>query len=279
MDSSLEWKLIPVENTLRDYYVSNDGQIYSDFSGKILNCSSLRGGYKSFHISLDTENGELKRKSFKVHQLVAKAFIPNDDPQNKNVVNHKDGNKLNNHVDNLEWVSLRENNQHAIDTGLIKITKRRVTQMDLDGNVIKIHETLRGSGTDTGVLSSSIAKCCKGTRQTAGGFKWKFTDENTNEIDSKNVDLSAFKEVNFNPKYLINDKGEVYSTSYKKFMKTQTTNDGYLGIQLANKGKRKSYLLHRLVAEHFYDNFKDSKLVRHKDNNKFNNMFQNLIIN
>lgn len=276
MDSSLEWKLIPVENTTTDYYVSNDGQIYSDFSGKILNCSSLRGGYKSFSVGFKNEK---LRKKFKIHQIVAKAFIPNDDPQNKNVVNHKDGNKLNNHVDNLEWVSLRENNQHAIDTGLLKPTKRRVTQMDLDGNVIKIHETLRGSGTDTGVLSSSIAKCCKETRLTAGGFKWKFTDENTNEIDSKNVDLSAFKEVNFNSKYLINDKGEVYSTSYNKFMKTQTTNDGYLGIQLANKGKRKSYLLHRLVAEHFYDDFKDSKLVRHKDNNKFNNMFKNLIIN
>ena len=279
MDSSLEWKLIPVENVVNNYYISNDGQIFSETSNKLLKLDkSLRGGYKSLN-SISLINSDSKTKSFKFHQLVAKAFIPNDDPQNKNVVNHKDGNKLNNHVDNLEWVSLRENNQHAIDTGLLKPTKRRVTQMDLDGNVIKIHETLRGSGTDTGVLSSSIAKCCKGTRQTAGGFKWKFTDENTNEIDSKKVDLSAFKKVNFNPKYLINDKGEVYSTSYNKFMKTQTTNDGYLGIQLANKGKRKSYLLHRLVAEHFYDNFQESKLVRHKDNNKFNNMFQNLIIN
>ena len=63
-------------------------------------------------------NLEGKSKDYFVHRLVAKYFVPN--PDNLPVVNHKDGNKLNNHADNLEWVTSSENNRHAFATGLKK---------------------------------------------------------------------------------------------------------------------------------------------------------------
>lgn len=97
------------------YYVSRQGQVYSAHTDRILkdcNCA----GYRNVGLSV---NGQCK--SFKVHRLVALAFLPN--PQNKPDVNHKDGNKANNWLSNLEWSTEKENVQHAVRTGLFRRTK------------------------------------------------------------------------------------------------------------------------------------------------------------
>jgi len=262
---TIEWRPFPVTGIEDKYMVSNDGQVKSLITGKIMSCSSIRGGYKSVSI------GSV-HKTFKVHQLVANAFIPRTDPL-KNIVNHKDGNKLHNTVDNLEWTTLGENTQHALDTGLTAVTTRAVYQCDLQGTVIKKHDTIRGAGKDTGVDSGGIAKCCKGTLKQSGGFIWKFVDVNPNEgvIDTTDyIPVKDFKN------YLINKEGNVYSVPYKKIMKQQANNDGYLGIQLSNDGNRISYLVHRLVAMHFVTQPKGKDYVSHKDGNKLNNHADNL---
>ena len=78
---------------------------------KLLSLTNTSTGYKKVEL---VKNG--KKKSYKVHRLVAMAFI--DNPENKPQVNHIDGNKINNHVDNLEWVTSSENCIHAYNTGL-----------------------------------------------------------------------------------------------------------------------------------------------------------------
>ena len=78
---------------------------------RLLKPSNTSTGYKKVELCKDG-----KRKSFKVHRLVAIAFIPN--PDNKPEVNHIDGNKINNNIDNLEWVTSSENSIHAYETGL-----------------------------------------------------------------------------------------------------------------------------------------------------------------
>jgi hypothetical protein len=95
------------------YAATVDGRIYSLYSHKFLSDKKMLGEYKAVTIC---ENGERKEET--VHRLIAKAFIPN--PDNLPVVNHKDGDKTNNCVTNLEWCTQKENVRHAMETGLRK---------------------------------------------------------------------------------------------------------------------------------------------------------------
>jgi len=94
-----------------NYFITEGGQVLANKTGIWKKFSFDRDGYL---ISSLSKNG--KKKMFRLHQLVAKAFIPN--PLSKETVNHIDGNKLNNHVSNLEWNTREENNKHAYRTGL-----------------------------------------------------------------------------------------------------------------------------------------------------------------
>lgn len=93
------------------YNICEDGRVYSRISHKFLKpCDN--NGYKTVTIVLDG-----KHKRFSLHRLIAETFIYN--PEDKPCVNHKDGNKANNSVDNLEWCTHKENSNHAVKTGLI----------------------------------------------------------------------------------------------------------------------------------------------------------------
>lgn len=96
------------------YKVTEDGQVWSCRLHRFISRYKSNVGY--WMAKMENKNG--KRVSAIIHRLVAMTYIPN--PQNKSDVNHKDGNKDNNHVSNLEWKTHSENAQHAWDTGLQK---------------------------------------------------------------------------------------------------------------------------------------------------------------
>lgn len=110
------------------YAVTRDGRVWSYPKGKhsgiwmtlsLIGNTNLKDNlYQSVGLFVDNK---LKRR--RVHRLVAQTFLPN--PENKPQVNHIDGNKLNNHVDNLEWATPGENIRHAIDMGLTPIGPRK----------------------------------------------------------------------------------------------------------------------------------------------------------
>jgi NUMOD4 motif/HNH endonuclease len=120
---SEEWAELEVKRNKTRYFVSNYGRIKSINTHSvnppnketILKQKINRGGYCYITIY------GLKKKSYRIHRLVALSFIPN--PLNKTSVNHKDGVKINNHVSNLEWVTTKENNEHAKIIGLLKPLK------------------------------------------------------------------------------------------------------------------------------------------------------------
>ena len=97
------------------FSITEDGQIWSKRSSRFLKLNILNG-YLAHVTKIGGREG--KNVVLKAHRLVAKAYVSN--PENKPYVNHKDGDKLNNHVDNLEWCTAKENTQHAYATGLAK---------------------------------------------------------------------------------------------------------------------------------------------------------------
>ena len=108
-----------------------------------------------------------KHRNLRVHRLVAQAFIPN--PRNLSQVNHKDEDKTNNCVDNLEWCSC----QYNVDYSLSK----KVCQYDTNGNLLRIWKSIIEASRNLQIPDTNIGKCCKGEYKQSGGYVWKYADE------------------------------------------------------------------------------------------------------
>ena len=170
------WKDIPDFEGL--YQVSNLGNVKSligwnkktkqyEKRKKIL--LPVNGEYKKVCLSKDK-----KKKTMSVHRIVANVFIPN--PNNLPQVNHKDENKYNNCVDNLEWCTHKYNMNHGTkqDRESIIKTKYHILQYDLDDNLIKEWFNLREIEKNTNYKKSNIQHCCANKAKTAYGYKWKY---------------------------------------------------------------------------------------------------------
>ena len=168
------WKDIPGYEG--KYQVSNFGRVRSldriddenHFrKGQIMKTKLLRG-----YVRVALRDGK-KQKDYQVHRLVALAFIPN--PEGFKCVNHKDENKLNNNVDNLEWCTLAYNFNYGTARARQGISYGKpVEQLAVDGLVIASYCSAEVASKLTGMDSSSIHKCCRGKRQSAGGYCWRY---------------------------------------------------------------------------------------------------------
>ncbi len=127
-------------------------------------------------VNLIRDNGEAKR--IYTHRLVAMAFLPN--PKSKATVNHKNGIKSDNRVENLEWNTYKENNQHSYDNFIRTTLKNNpkvskpVDKLDKNGNYLETYPSTREADRDIGI-HGVVSKVCLNQRKTAGGFRWRFS--------------------------------------------------------------------------------------------------------
>ena len=112
--------------------------------------------------------------TYRLHRIVALTFIEN--PENKEQVNHIDGNKTNNAVSNLEWVTNQENQIHKFKIGLGNNFTRKIAQYDLQHNLIKEFISIAGAAKELNIGKSNIRGVLIDYRKTAGGFIFKYLD-------------------------------------------------------------------------------------------------------
>jgi len=135
--------------------------------GKILSPTTDSSGYQQVRL---WGNG---KKSFLLHRLVAKTFIPN--PNNLETVNHKDENPKNNRADNLEYMSVVDNIRYGTAISRRSQSLRKaVEQLTMDGKHIAYFDGIIDASIKTGAPRELIGKVCHGRKKSAGGYRWKF---------------------------------------------------------------------------------------------------------
>ena len=161
------WKKI---DEFPSYSICESGRVRND-NTKVVKSPSF--GSRGYPVVSLYKNGKLYLRT--IHILLARTFIPN--PENKPQVNHIDGDKLNYSLENLEWVTSKENMEHARRTGLhTSDGDKRVAQIDCFGNVVNVFKSVSEASRKTGISRGNIGGVARGNTRakTAGGFKWKY---------------------------------------------------------------------------------------------------------
>lgn len=178
-----EWKRIYINGEVTNYEISNFGRcrnitrLHWKTKGVLAVKQNRKTKYCQYGITL---NGKSYYKY--IHRLVAEAFIQGD---NHLEVNHKDGNKSNNEVNNLEWVTKHQNMRHCFDNGLSSVAKP-VKQYDLKGNYVADYISASEASRQLGITQGNISAALLGNYNYACGFQWRYANNTTPVRDISN---------------------------------------------------------------------------------------------
>ena len=191
----IEWR--PVPTLGGRYEISNTGLVRRSspakrtYVGRVRTPQVNRCGYLHFMATRDNKCVDIR-----IHRAVALAFLGYP-PFPGAQVNHKDGNKLNNNVENLEWCSRMENIAHARRKGLCHDAKT-ICQLTLDGNLVHIYDSIHSAARALGLQPGNISACCNHKKRklsvakTAHGFAWKRNpDKSIDKLDKDTGEILA----------------------------------------------------------------------------------------
>lgn len=166
----MNWKRI---EGFENYSVSDSGLVRNDKTGKLLKPCNGSTGYIFVHLY---KNGTMK--NVKLHRIIAQAFIPN--PNHAKCVNHINGDKCDNRIENLEWCSHSQNNIHSYyflgrsSCNAIKAMTTAKMKPVVCVETNKKYTSVKEAEKETGIQHTNISSCAKGKRATAGGFHWGY---------------------------------------------------------------------------------------------------------
>lgn len=151
------------------YQITTNGELYSKATNKRRKTEVSRNGYERVCLWRDG-----KAKHYSIHRIVALAFIPN--PDNLDMINHIDGNKLNNTVTNLEWCNASQNMRHAYANNLVSLKTRKVAQYTKNLTLIRIWNGITEASKALKINHANIVTVCQQTtnRRYAGGYIWRY---------------------------------------------------------------------------------------------------------
>lgn len=262
-----EWKTCTVANR---FEVSNHGRVRTKAKGRILK-GSKRDGYVTFN--LQTKHGQ---KHMFGHRLVTFTFLPKDNNEDRKFVNHLDGNKANNHLPNLQWVTQGENSKHAVRTGLCGSRHVPVLQISMEDKktVMKEYGSVTEAAKAMGALSQkgSITNVCRGITQSAFGFHWQYKFKAKQMEYATDLEGEVWKpyETKREKNLEVSNYGRMRNTSKHCMVNLCFRANGYVSAG--------GTLLHIAVAKLFVKNPdpEHKTVVNHKDHDKRNNHFSNL---
>ena len=277
--------------------------------GKIRKISCTGRGYQDIQLSKEGES-----KMFLVHRLVAETFL--DNPENLPIVNHIDGNKSNNNIGNLEWVSNSDNINHAISTGLRK-TSDIETHIKKEGNsgatvkekvedILYVFPNMKAKDIAelVGSKPSYVYKIKKRMSMSEEEIRELHRDKNksrrkknaqnrkkeTTRVVDKTGEVWR-KILGYEDSYEVSNYGRVKSLSreievhrdgethvryFREKLMSLSTRTRYPNVNLSRDGRPENFLIHRLVAQAFIPNPENKPYVNHIDGNTHNNHVSNL---
>lgn len=165
----MNWKII---KEATNYEVSSQGEVRNRITKNILKGRLTKGGYLQVSLKID-DTGKFTNKY--IHRLVAQSFINN--PEEKKEVNHIDGDKTNNNIKNLEWVTPSENQKHKHSIGIKKTSNRHIGMFNKEDVLIKdFNSILEAVSYFNKTSRVNIDNALQGKQHTAYGYIWKYLD-------------------------------------------------------------------------------------------------------
>lgn len=200
--------------------------------------------------------------------MVALAFLgyPSSDDL---IVNHINGNKFDNGSENLEWITQKENVEHAIQNNLTKTHQRKVIKLDKQGNIIKTFDSIEQACSEHKITRHAIIRVCKGKNKTAAGFFWKYVDEDEVINKSELYPIEGYS-------YMVTKSGQIYSKTTNKILKPMRNANGYEYVTISKNGRKKNVYIHTIVAKTFLEQNKNRLYVNHKNKIRHDNRVENL---